>query len=155
MLNETVELLKAVEGYSERAYQDSGGVWTIGYGRTGGVQPTETTTKEAETRFLEEQVMQIELQLSKLIDFDVWFHLTDNNVSALVSLVYNIGIGAFKNSTLLKRLNAKQITLACQEFGKWIYVNKRINKGLVNRRMIESYVFCGIDAETSKRWVYE
>ena len=67
--------------------------------------------------------------------------LTGNQKIALASLIYNIGGGAFDNSTLLKKLNNGDYKGASDEFDKWVYQNGKKLKGLVNRRKREKELF--------------
>jgi lysozyme len=68
-------------------------------------------------------------------------HLSVNQQAALISFIFNCGSAAFRNSTLLKRLNEEQYLLAADEFLKWVYVKDKKLKGLVKRRQIERAVF--------------
>ncbi|MEQ1307615.1 lysozyme, partial [Acinetobacter bereziniae] len=66
---------------------------------------------------------------------------SQNQFDALVSLAYNIGINAFQNSTLLKRLNALEYLGAAQQFDVWIKAGGKTVQGLVNRRAVEKALF--------------
>lgn len=61
--------------------------------------------------------------------------------AAIISFAYNVGINNFRNSTLLKLLNAGKHGAACDELTKWVYANGKILKGLINRRSQE-YQWC-------------
>ena len=61
--------------------------------------------------------------------------------NALVSFTYNVGYGAFKNSTLLKYVNKKQFRKASKEFKKWNKCGGKVLNGLVKRRMLEKTEF--------------
>jgi hypothetical protein len=67
--------------------------------------------------------------------------LTQNQFDALVSLVYNIGQTAFSNSTLLKKLNAKDYQGAADQFLRWNKGGGKVMKGLVRRREAERALF--------------
>ena len=67
--------------------------------------------------------------------------LTQNQFDALVSLTYNIGSGAFKNSTLLKKLNAGDYKGAANQFDVWVNAGGKRLQGLVNRRAKEKELF--------------
>ena len=127
-------LIKTFEGYRENAYLDPVGIWTIGYGHTGGVQEGDTVTEKDADILLQQDLKAAEdtvnatgLKLSQL-QFD-----------ALVSLVYNIGSGNFQSSTLLKLLG--QSTKPRPELEQWWKVwNKaggQVLKGLERRRAAE------------------
>ena len=58
-----------------------------------------------------------------------------------ICFAYNVGPTAFKNSTLLKKINNNDFVGAADEFDRWIYDNKVISKGLINRRKDEKKLF--------------
>lgn len=127
-------LIKTFEGYSPSAYICPSGIPTIGYGHTSGVVMGDTCTKEEAEEFLKEDLKQAENAVN-MQNLD----LSQTQFDALVSLVYNIGAGAFQDSTLLKLL--KQDTIARDtletEWKKWRYSGKQELKGLVRRRAAE------------------
>ena len=124
------------EGFKANAYQDSGGVWTIGYGHIKDVKPGDKVTLEEAGDLFEED---FEKHLKPLKAVKV--PLTNNQKIALVSFAYNVGPTAFKNSTLLKKINNNDFVGAADEFDRWIYDNKVISKGLINRRKDEKKLF--------------
>lgn len=67
--------------------------------------------------------------------------LSENQKVALASFIFNVGPTAFKNSTLLKKLNKNDIKGAADEFDRWILDNGVIKKGLINRRKEEKELF--------------
>ena len=67
--------------------------------------------------------------------------INQNQFDALVSLAYNIGIKAFKNSTLLKKLNVGDIRGAAAQFDVWNKAGGKVMQGLVNRRAVERKLF--------------
>ena len=127
-----------------KAYQDSGAVWTIGWGsiydfdKQRAVQKGDVITQAQAQKWLEMETSQNAIDLKNLIKVPI----NNNQLNALISLVYNIGINGFKASTMLKLLNsgADKQTVALQ-FDRWIYDNGVINKGLVNRRNAEKKLF--------------
>ena len=127
-----------------KAYQDSGGVWTIGWGSTFDfdkqrkVLPGDTITQALAQKWLEMETSQNATDIKKLVTVP----LNNNQLNSLISFVYNVGINAFKSSTLLRILNAgadKQ-TVADQ-FDRWIYDNGVKVQGLINRRIAEKKLF--------------
>ena len=135
-----VDLIKRFEGCELTAYQDQGGVLSVGYGHTGDdVCEGMTITQEQADDFLEQ-----DLQTSQnAIDQLVTVPLTKNQNGALLSFVYNVGQGNFKKSTLLKRLNANQYLLAADQFPAWDKVDGLVNAGLHRRRLAEQELFNG------------
>lgn len=134
-------IIKEFEGFRAIAYLCQAGVWTVGYGTTriNGKPVTESvkiTTEEAEL-FLEQDLKVFE----DAVNQNVQVELTQNEFDALVSFVYNVGIGNFKKSTLLKKLNASKKNEAAGELLKWNRANKIVSKGLIRRRAAERELF--------------
>ena len=148
--------LKQWEGLKTKAYKDSGGVWTIGYGHTataGEPKPRAgmvITAAEAENILLKD-LTQYEAAVESLVKVE----LNDNQFAALVSFVYNIPLAKFKKSTLLKKLNAGNYDAVPNELMKWINVDHKKNQGLVNRRRAEGYLWMEGAFVTSKDVVPE
>ena len=138
--NETIkkarEFIGDSEGLKLDAYQDGGGIWTIGYGHTKNVKQGDKITKEEAEKLYRED---FEEHIKSLKEVKV--PLTDNQKVALSSFIYNIGGAAFKNSTMLKKLNNNDFKGAANEFDKWIYDNGKKVKGLINRRKKEKMLF--------------
>ena len=67
--------------------------------------------------------------------------LTQSQVNALVSLCYNIGVNAFKGSTVVRELNQRKYQAACTAIGMWNKAGGRVVQGLVNRRAAEQVLF--------------
>lgn len=111
--------LKEAEGCRLDAYQDEAGVWTIGYGDTANVTPGDRiTVEEAETRFVR-RVQEFE----RAVVAAVKRPMSQGNFDALVSLCYNIGIGQFSGSELVRLFNAGDDEGAARQFGRWIHVS--------------------------------
>lgn len=133
----TIAKIKQWEGLRLAAYQDSAGVWTIGYGHTGGVFPgMRISNKEASTFLLEDLEEAI-----RAVESLVRVELTDNQFGALVSFVFNLGVGAFRKSTLLRELNKGNYERVPTELARFNKIRVggvyRVDKGLVNRRSAE------------------
>lgn len=134
---EGLEFLKTQEGYSEEAYQDIGGIWTIGYGGTVGVISGERTTPDVAEAKLLTAVDPIQAAVGAFVKIP----LNQNQIDALISFVYNVGIGAFSRSTLLKFLNQGLYDEAADEFLRWDKVNGKSVLGLARRRHRERELF--------------
>lgn len=135
--NAGLDLIKQHEGLRLKSYKDVGGVKTIGYGHTGsGASKSKITEQEAE-QLLVQDVQDAEQTVADLVNVP----LEQNQFDALVSLVFNIGAGAFKNSTLLKKLNAGDVDGATKEFLRWNKVKGKVVSGLTNRRRQEAQLF--------------
>lgn len=130
-------LIQGFEGTETTAYADAVGVPTICTGSTKGVYLGQTATlQECEER-LEEDVTYAGAAIRK----GVHVKLTQGQYDALVSLVFNIGPGAFSRSTLLKRLNDGQCHTAADEFLRWKYAKGKALRGLLKRRQAERELF--------------
>ena len=137
-----IDLIGNFEGLKLQAYHDSAGVCTIGYGTTvypNGVpvQPNDQCSIEQARSFMHHDLARFE----KAVSSSVKVPLTQNQFDALVSLTYNIGAGAFKNSTLLKLLNQGDYVGASHQFDVWIKARGQTLQGLVNRRAVEKAYF--------------
>lgn len=140
MYEKAIDLIKKYEGFSARPYKCPAGVLTIGYGRTIDVRPYEITTEEAETIWLDKYVKTIADQILALVNVD----LSNNQICALIDFVYNLGIGNFKSSTLLRKINQGDFSAAANEFLKWNKAGGIVLKGLENRRIAERMLFLDI-----------
>lgn len=137
-----VDLICGFEGLELKAYDDGVGVCTIGYGTTiyphgKAVQYGDTCTIEQAKNYMQYDLRRFEQAVSAAVNVP----LNQNQFDALVSLSYNIGIGAFKNSTLLKLLNASDYHAASHQFDVWIKAGGKTVQGLVNRRAVEKTLF--------------
>src|SRR3954469_20242315 len=91
-----LDLIRSFEGIRLKAYQDSAGVWTIGYGHTKGVTAGQTCKLDQAMDWLRRDLAEAENSVSTLISHQI----TDNQFAALVSWTFNLGAGNLKNSTL-------------------------------------------------------
>lgn len=131
------EKLKSFEGCRLQAYQDAAKVWTIGYGHTKGVRRGDNITREKAEEYLREDVEEVEGQILALN-----LNLTQPQFDALTSFVYNVGIGAFKKSTLLRFIReGRSENDIKKQFYSWVYSNGRTLPGLVKRREWEAIRF--------------
>ncbi|MEZ7766226.1 lysozyme [Haemophilus parahaemolyticus] len=144
--------IKKSEALSLKAYQDTGGVWTIGYGHTGKVGGVPvgsgmTITKDQAEKLLQNDVSIFENAIKK----GVKVPLTQNQYDALVNFSYNIGDGAFLKSTLLRRLNQGDYQAAADQMLRWNKDNGEVIQGLTNRRERERAMFLGQDYTPGQR----
>lgn len=137
-----LDLIKHFEGQRLTAYQDSVGVWTIGIGHTGAdVTPGKTISASDALKLLEADADIAAAGVSALLAVAV----TQSEFDALTSFAFNLGIGALKTSTLLKKLNAGDPQGAADEFPRWVNAGGRRLQGLVKRRAAERAMFLGQD----------
>lgn len=130
-------LLKSLESCGLAPYKDSKGVWTDGYGNTHNVIPGVSISQDEADTMLLDNVIDTEQAISRLIKVD----LTQNQFDALVIFAFNIGVTAFKNSTLLLMLNAGHYTDASEQFSVWDKCAGKTLLGLVRRRETEKELF--------------
>ena len=132
-----IEFIKAHEGLRLDAYLCPAGVPTIGYGHTHGVKMGDRITEEQAEKFLIDDLIVAETEVNRY-----GFDLTQNQFDALVSFVFNVGVGNFRSSTLLKRLKANPNDPdIANQFKKWVYVNGKVLPGLVRRRNDEAKLY--------------
>jgi len=135
-----LKLTESFEGCKLAAYQDSTGRWTIGYGHTGhDVYPGLEITQIQAEQFLLQDVQ----WASECINRLVMIQLSQSEFDALVDFCFNVGCGNFAGSTLLKLLNAGNISAAAQEFDKWDHAGGKVVAGLLRRRQAETAEFTG------------
>ena len=125
------------EGYRGEAYRDAVGVPTIGFGETAGVKMGDKTTPGRSLVQLLGSTNRHADAIRKCIAVPLYQHEFD----AYVSLSYNIGPGAFCQSTLVKKLNAGDYAGACEEIKRWNRAGGKVLPGLTKRREIE-YRLC-------------
>ena len=130
-------LIKKHEGCRLKAYKCPAGVLTIGYGHTNNVRLDDVLTQDEAEKLLDIDINIKEKELNKLIKVSV----TQNQYDALISFVFNLGVGNLKNSTLLRLLNQKNYKGAAQQFDRWVYAGNKVLAGLVKRRAEEKELF--------------
>lgn len=139
--NKGKDLIKAAEGLRLDAYRCPAGVPTIGWGHTKGVKMGQSITLAMAEDLLVGDIGPIERLLNSL-----GINFRQEQFDALVSWIFNLGDGKFKNSTLYKRIleNASDEEITDQMV-KWIYSGKKQLPGLVKRRVAEANLFIGYD----------
>jgi len=139
-----IDLIARFEGFRAKPYHCSAGVSTIGYGTTIYPNGKHVTMKDrAITKESAKSMMKymIDRDYGEAVNRYVKVPLTQNQYDALVSFTYNLGKGALKSSTLLKRVNQGKMKKASKEFLKWTHSNGKVLTGLVKRRKAESEMF--------------
>ncbi|MDM1757212.1 MULTISPECIES: lysozyme [unclassified Acinetobacter] len=135
-------IIRDAEGFRSKAYLDTGGVWTIGFGTIKypngtSVQKGDVCTTQQAEQWLKNDCKWVDACLDK----NVKVNLNQNQFDALASFVYNIGETAFVKSTMLTLINQNSLTLAANQFDRWVYDNGKKIQGLVNRRSKEKELF--------------
>jgi lysozyme len=132
-----VELIKSHEGLALKAYLDSNGKWACGYGHQSGVTEGTTCTPDIADKWLKEDLDIFE----NVVSHSVTVPLNNNQFSACVSLCYNIGPEKFKNSSIVRLLNASHYDLAANAFLLWDKINGKESPGIMHRRNDEKALF--------------
>jgi len=131
-----LELIKKHEGLKLKAYLCPANVWTIGYGHTRTTQQGLVITQQQA-----EDLLKSDLDISeKVVGFSGNYN--QNQFDALVSFVFNVGGGAFKSSTLLKKIkeNATESEIRHQ-FSRWNKAGGKELAGLTKRRQDEANLY--------------
>lgn len=134
-----LDLTEESEGCRLVAYQDSVGVWTIGYGHTKGVHAGMTCTQEQAEAWLREDIASAIADVNRLVKVP----LTQGEFDALVDFDFNLGGGALRGSTLLRLLNEGDHASAAEQFERWDRAGGHVLAGLLRRRLAEEAEFKG------------
>lgn len=136
-----IDLIRQFEGERLSAYLCPAGIPTIGVGHTGPDvhMGTRITAAQSEA-LLKQDLAKFETGVEKLVTHPI----TQDQFDALVSFSFNLGLGALKGSTLLKKLNAGDFQGASNEFSKWVNAGGQRLAGLVRRRAAEQMLFRGV-----------
>ena len=142
-MNKGIPIIKKFEGLKLKAYLCPSGLPTIGYGNTfyengAKVKLGEQITIDRADALLIHTVAQFEKQ----VDAVVTATLTPNQLGALTSFAFNCGMGNFRKSTLLKKVNANPNDPTIrQEFMKWNKAGGKVLNGLTRRRQAEADLY--------------
>ena len=137
-----IAVIKKFEGLRLKAYKCPAGVFTIGYGHT------ENVFADSEiSELMADQILRKDLQKFEQTINDLDLPLLQCEFDALVSFVFNVGIGNFNKSTLKKLLSQKKFFYAAKEFDKWVFAGGKKLPGLQNRRNKERKIFEGRKVE--------
>jgi lysozyme len=132
-----LDLIRRFEGLELTAYRCPAGVWTIGHGHTGPeVREGKSITPAEAEAMLRADLIRLEEGVARSAG-----PCTQGQYDALVSFAFNLGLGALRSSTLLKKHKAGEHRLAAAEFGRWIHAGGRRLPGLVRRRAAEADLY--------------
>lgn len=136
-----IELIKAFEGCKMFTYRDIVGVATIGYGHTKGVKMGQAITQKQADEYLREDLQECEKALNEC---NVNFR--QEQFDALCSWIFNLGMGAFKKSTMLVRIQTGASDVAVtDQLVRWYNTGGKPLLGLKRRRIAEANMFLGMD----------
>lgn len=132
-----IELIKKYEGLSLVAYKCPANVLTIGYGHTLNVKSTDVISKEDAEYLLKQDLKRFEDSVN-----NQKLDINQNQFDALVSFSFNLGVGNFQKSTLLKKIKGNPNDQSIRdEFAKWKYAGSKVLNGLVRRRAEEAELY--------------
>lgn len=140
-----LDLIAKFEGVVLHAYNDPVGHCTVGVGHLihrGNCTQEDYTRWRNMTRAQAMRLLKLDLASREAaVDRLVTVPLNQNEFDALVSFVFNLGVGAFEKSTLLRLLNQGKRKAAAEEFGRWVFAGGQKLPGLVTRRAAERRLF--------------
>lgn len=135
-----IDLIKKFEGLFLKSYLCPAGVPTIGYGSTmwndsKKVKIGEVITLEGAEKLLMWELEKKSVCLQKL-------NLNQNQFDSLLSFIYNVGVGAFTKSTLLKiiKVNPNDVKVR-EQLMRWVNKSSSFEKGLTRRRTAEANLY--------------
>ena len=132
-----IDAIKKFEGVSLKAYKDSAGVWTIGYGHTKDVKAGDKITQYQAEQFLKEDLQKFEAIANKVKRIS-----TQGKFDAILDFIYNCGPTNFEKSTLKAYIECGKATWEIQEqFLRWVNAGGKKLGGLVSRRIWEAARF--------------
>jgi lysozyme len=139
-----LDLVKRFEGFRAKPYLCPAGVPTIGYGSTyyeNGVK-VKLTDRSISEEWAEELLRRNMVHYERGVDAMTKDHVNQNQFDALVSFAYNVGLVNYKNSTLLKRINANPNDPDIEkQFMRWVRAGGKVIKGLITRRQAEATLY--------------
>jgi lysozyme len=142
-MNKGTPIIRKFEGLKLTAYLCPANVWTVGYGSTfyengSKVQQGDKITLDRADKLLLEMVKRFEISVKGLVKSSI----NDNQLGALTSFAFNVGVGALSKSTLLKKVNANPNDPTIRnEFMRWTKAGGKVLKGLVTRREAEANLY--------------
>jgi lysozyme len=137
-----LNLIKQFEGFRSKAYLCPAKVWTIGYGSTFYPNGRRVKSGDVIDRAQGEELLKATVKTFESgVDRAVTVPLTNNQFSALVSFAFNVGLGAFRGSTLLRVLNRGNYQEAANQLLRWDKAGGRKLAGLTRRRKAERKLF--------------
>lgn len=147
--DEGLALIKRFEGFRPRAYRCPAGVWTIGYGHTSSAGPPAVSADMAVDETMAETILRRDVeQFAAAVRTSLTRRLDDRQFSALVSFAYNVGIGNFRSSSVLRAVNAGDFDAVPRRLQLWNKAGGKVLAGLVRRRGAEAELFAAREPAT-------
>jgi lysozyme len=139
-----LQIIKDSESLQLRAYQDSGGVWTIGWGHTGDVHEGDVITEHEAEALIRADLAGAEECVNRYAP-----GVNQNQFDALVSLSFNCGCAPLSKFTIGRLVRAGDYNAAAAQFGVWNHDNGKVLAGLTKRRAAEAKLFLTPDPDFS------
>jgi GH24 family phage-related lysozyme (muramidase) len=137
-----LKLIQVYEGLRLDAYRDAVGIWTIGYGHTSMAGKPEVVAGLRISRAEAASILARDVEtFARGVAAAITAHLNDNQFSALVSFAYNVGLGAFRSSSVLRAVNSGDFAAVPRRLNLWTKAGGRVLQGLVKRRAAEGQMF--------------
>jgi len=138
-----IDLIKSFEDLRLEAYRCKAGVLTIGYGHTGSdVKEGMVITPEQAEKLLQDDLFYVTKRVNTfLVEKRIRRFVNENQFAALVSLAFNIGVRAFRDSTVYNRIWHLNFPEAAEAFMMWVKVKDKVSNGLTRRREAERELF--------------
>jgi lysozyme len=148
---EGLALIRRFEGFRGVAYRCPAGVWTIGYGHSSAAGPPEVRPgmriTEAEARAILARDVE---RFAAGVRGALTRELAPAQFSALVSFAFNVGIGAFRGSSVLAAVNAGDFAAVPDRLQRWVKADGRVLPGLERRRKAEAELFASPGAQAKR-----
>ena len=138
-----VSVIGACEGLRQVAYPDPatrGAPWTICYGHTGDVQPDQQDSITQCKELLREDLGKDADAIDRCVRMEIVANMSDTRYVALLSFAYNVGVGAFCRSSVVRDLNAGRSAQACDDFLRYNRAAGVVFPGLTRRRQEERHL---------------
>ncbi len=132
-----LDLIKKFEGFQAKPYLCPADKLTIGYGHV--IKDGEKFTSIDEKRATE--ILDIDCDIAEAAINPIAQNINQNQFDALVAFAFNIGNRAFLTSTMRKMIFSGDVINAANEFDKWVHIQGKVSKGLVNRRKAEKDLY--------------
>lgn len=140
------DLIKHFESLRLDSYLCQASVWTIGWGHTKTAKPGMRITRTEAQRLFNLDIAAFVASVNRAIKVDI----TQDQFDALVSLAFNIGIGAFERSTLVRKINAKAPEEeVLPQIRRWVFAAGKRSRGLARRREAEVLLYQGLPWKVS------
>jgi len=142
MNERSLVLIRRFEGFRAKAYRDAAGVWTIGYGHTSRAGPPKVSPGMRITKKQAEDILCADLEKFAAGVMPLVNHpLNANQCGALVSFAYNVGLGNFQRSSVLRAVNEGRLSDVPDRLMRWTRAGGRRLRGLARRRRSEGRLF--------------